>query len=407
MKRETIFGGLGITASLYIILFVAVMYSGSTFLAPYVMPLVCILVMLLFGMAKVKGIQRKAFFNRKDMGIKVLVILIVLFFVYQLSFSYNAGTTMVFIERFTVYGLLFLFVPSVELNIKVIRAIRWYSFPVAFSIILATLIHGSKSGGMVGSYQFAGMMMSISFGIMLINYYFNNNKIDMIGIVLTLIALFTSGKRAFTLLAIVAYILVAKMNNGPKKRKKFILLTCLMILAVIVTYFMVPSVRLVIERFQEYVGDTSYNGRTYYWEAAGQIFVNHKLTGIGMGCFSQYFDSFYHRLGNLEAYDAHNVYIQLAAELGIIGEGLFLLLFTMSLVKTLNMFKNPIIKEDRESMYVLICSLFLQTWFVVYCMTGNPLYGAGQCFFYFASISMMMSVNRRFKEHERYLEVRE
>ena len=394
MRKGTIFKDLGVVASLYIILFVLIMYSGSTFLSGFIMPLICALVIFLFCMAKVKGIQKKAFYNRRDYSIKIIMALIVTFLLYQLSFSYDSSTTLVFVERFAVYGLMFLFVPSVELNIRVIKAVRWYSFPVAISIILSTWISGSKSGGMVGSYQFAGMMMSISFGVMLINYYFDKNKMDMIGMVLTLVALFTSGKRTFTLMAIMAYILVVKLNDDPGKRKKFITLTSLMIIAVVVAYFAVPSVRLVLERFQTYAGDTTYNGRAYYWEAAGQIFLAHKFTGIGMGCFSQYFDVFFHRLGNLEAYDAHNVYIQMAAELGIIGEGLVLTLFIFCLAKTIMLFKNKTLKNDRDSMYVLVYSIFLQIWFILYCMTGNPLYGAGQCFFYFSAVSMMLSVCR-------------
>ena len=361
------------------------------------MPLICVLVVFLFCMAKVKGIQRKAFYNRRNHSIKIIMALIVTFLLYQLSFSYDSSTTLVFVERFAVYGLMFLFVPSVELNVRVIKAVRWYSFPVAISIILSTLINGSKSGGMVGSYQFAGMMMSISFGVMLINYYFDKNKMDMTGMVLTLVALFTSGKRAFTLMAIMAYILVVKLNNDPGKRKKFITLTSLMMIAVVAAYFTVPSVRLVLERFQTFAGDTTYNGRAYYWEAAGQIFLSHKFTGIGMGCFSQYFDVFFHRLGNLEAYDAHNVYIQMAAELGIIGEGLVLALFIVCLAKTLMLFKSKTLKNDRDSMYVLVYSVFLQIWFILYCMTGNPLYGAGQCFFYFSAVSMMLSVCSRIR----------
>lgn len=400
MKKGTIFGGLGITASLYVILFVAVMYSGSTFIAPYVMPLICVLVMMLFGMAKVKGIQKLSFCNKGDRDIKIITFLIVAFLIYQLSFSYNSNTTIVFVERFFVYGLLLFMVPKVDLNIRIIRLIRLYSFPVAVSIILFTLATGRKSGGLVGSYQFAGMMMSISFGIMLLNYYFNKSNLDTLGMLLTFVALFTSGKRTFTMLAVMGYILVAKMNNDPGKKKKFIQLSVFLVFAVGLAYLTMPSVRLVVERFQSYAGDKSYNGRAFYWEAAGKIFLENKFFGIGMGCFSQYFDAFFHRLGNLEAYDAHNVYIQLLAEVGIIGEILFILLFTISLLKTLKLFSHTLVKEIRDYRYVLTCSLFLQIWFVIYCMTGNPLYGAGQCFIYFASLAMMISVRKEVRDRD-------
>lgn len=404
MRKGTIFGGLGITASLYVILFVAVMYSGSTFIAPYVMPLICVLVMMLFGMAKVKGIQKVAFWNRNDGILKAIMVMIVGFLIFQLSISYNRGTTLAFVERFFVYGLLFFFIPNLELNYKIIKAIRLYSFPVAVSIIITTLVNGSRSGGLVGNYQFAGMMMSISFGVMLISYYFERNRWDAVGMVLTLMALFMSGKRTFSLLAVLAYILVARLNNDPGKRKRFISLSLFIVIAVVVAYFTVPPVRLLLERIEYYAGDTSYNGRSYFWTAAFDIFKQKKLFGIGMGCFAQYFDVFYHRLGNMKSLDAHNVYIQMAAELGIIGEALFIGLFLYSLVTTFRLLKSQNVQNNKKAMYVLVYSIFLQVWFLVYNMTGNPLYGAGQCFFYISSIAMMMSVKRYVKETERYVE---
>lgn len=395
MKKPKIFKELDVTASLYIILFIVIMFSGSTLISAYVMQLICILILLLFGMARVIGIQKLAYVNRQEVGLKVIMVSIVFFLIYQLSFAYNPGTTLVFVERFIAYGMLFVFVPSLELSYRVIKAIRWYSYPVAISILLSTLINGSKSGGLVGNYQFAGMMMSIAFGVILINYYYDKSKWDLPGLIITILALFTSGKRSFSLLAIIAYMIVYKLNNDPKKGKKFMYLTAMIGVTVIIAYATIPAVRLVFERLQQYSGDTSYNGRAYFWTAARQIFLENQMTGIGMGCFSGYFDSFFHRLGNMEAYDAHNVYIQMAAELGIIGEGLFIGLFIVSLLKTLMMFKTIFVRENEKCMYVLTYSTFLQIWFIVYCLTGNPLYGAGQCFFYIAAIAMMLSV----KEH--------
>ena len=106
MRKGTIFKDLGVIASLYIILFVLIMYSGSTFLSGFIMPLICVLVVSLFCMAKVKGIQRKAFYNRRNHSIKIIMALIVTFLLYQLSFSYDSSTTLVFVERFAVYGLI-------------------------------------------------------------------------------------------------------------------------------------------------------------------------------------------------------------------------------------------------------------------------------------------------------------
>ena len=168
----------------------------------------------------------------------------------------------------------------------------------------------------------------------------------------------------------------------------------------IVAYFTVPAVRMLAERILLYSGDKTYNGRSYYWTAALSIFSNNKIHGIGMGCFSQYFDVYFHRLGNLEAYDAHNIYIQMLAELGIVGEALFVIFFVICLISTIKLFKKLRKIREKEYGYVLCYSVFLQIWFIVYGATGNPLYGAGQSFFYIASIAMMMSVKHELKIKE-------
>lgn len=399
-ERNKIFNGMGIAASIYIVLFIVTMYSGATVISNYVMPLVCCLVILLFLMAKVKGVQRIAFVNRENQIEKIALILIVLFLLYQLSFSYDKDTTFVFLERFLVYFFLFVFVPKLDICVRIIKGIRWYSFPVAASIILTTLINGDRSGGLVGTYQFAGMMMSISFGVILIDYYYERSMLNLIGLGITFLALLMSGKRTFSLLAVIAYFLIFSFNNDTKKRKKFIRLTFILILLLIVAYFTVPAVRMLAERILLYSGDKTYNGRSYYWTAALSIFSNNKIHGIGMGCFSQYFDVYFHRLGNLEAYDAHNIYIQMLAELGIVGEALFVIFFVICLISTIKLFKKLRKIREKEYGYVLCYSVFLQIWFIVYGATGNPLYGAGQSFFYITSIAMMMSVKHELKIKE-------
>lgn len=87
-ERNKIFKGMGIAASIYIILFIVTMYSGATVISNYVMPLVCCLVILLFLMAKVKGVQRIAFVNRENQIEKIALILIILFLLYGAGQSF-------------------------------------------------------------------------------------------------------------------------------------------------------------------------------------------------------------------------------------------------------------------------------------------------------------------------------
>ena len=389
--KKTIFKNLDLNSIVYIILFVAVMYSGSTFISNYIMELVCILAMLMFFCITIKGIKSNAYINKNEVLVFILMIAIIAFFFYQLKFSYDKRTTFAFILRFQAFTLFLLFLPSFDLSFRIIKAMKMYSYPVAFSILITTFLNGTKSGGLVGNYQFSGMMMSISFIIFLIDYYSEKSLMNLFGVTLTAITLLTSGKRSFTALIFISYIIIYLLYNNKRNNIKFLKLTSFLTIGLILAYLCVPAVRLVVERVQEYSGDTTYNGRLYYWLAALEIFSLNKFFGIGIGCFSLYFDHYFHRSGNLEAYDAHNVYIQLLAETGIIGEILFVSLFLVCLIKTLALLKKNIIKNDLKCKVVLSYSLLLQIWFICYCMTGNPLYGANQSFFYFSAIAMMFS----------------
>ena len=88
------------------------------------------------------------------------------------------------------------------------------------------------------------------------------------------------------------------------------------------------------------------------------------------------------------------------AELGVVGEALFVIFFVICLISTIKLFKKLSKIREKEYGYVLCYSIFLQIWFIVYGATGNPLYGAGQSFFYIASIAMMMSVKHELKIKE-------
>lgn len=380
----------------YLLLFILIMFSGSTFLAGYVMQMVIILILILFAFARIKGVERKANVSKGNKFYKLIFFSIIVFLISQLRYSYVPKITLVFVERFIVFFLLITYVPKEELLYKTIKAIRFASFPISISIIFMSLITRTKAGGLVGSYQFAGMMMSITFGVLLIDYFFEKNKATSYGLILSLIALLTSGKRTFSFLALLSFFLIYKLNNDKGKVKKVLKITIILLLCFAIAYLSVPTVRLLFERIKSYSGDATYNGRSYYWEAAIKIFKEHRISGIGMGCFSSYFDVFFHRFGNLEAYDAHNIYIQMLSEIGLLGISLFIISFIIPLLYSIKLLKNKKIKENKISMYIMSCSIYLQLWFLIYGFTGNPLYGASQTFLYYSAVAMMFAVRNKY-----------
>lgn len=96
-------------------------------------------------------------------------------------------------------------------------------------------------------------------------------------------------------------------------------------------------------------------------------------------------------------YSAHNIYLQVLGESGIIG----LLLFGEFLIYNLYHTIMLIIKNNKKRIGnkgVLYFSLYMQILVVVYGITGNPLYSLYQFLLYIIAITILN--NQRRKEVE-------
>lgn len=147
----------------------------------------------------------------------------------------------------------------------------------------------------------------------------------------------------------------------------------MVVLALIINVF--PSLSTTISRIASlFDGGDITNGRLYFYQFAIKWFKESPVWGIG-------WDGFKYRL-NLEqgAYvgfisymSAHNVYLQVLCEFGIVGFSVFCLKLiqdTLFYTKKIN-WKNRDISSRRNIMsFAVSMSIF----FVLYCFTGNPLY---------------------------------
>jgi O-antigen ligase len=95
--------------------------------------------------------------------------------------------------------------------------------------------------------------------------------------------------------------------------------------------------------------------------------------------------------------DAHNVYLQLLAEVGILGFLIFIFIFLYSLIKTISLFRNIGNNEIHltdDYHYYLSFSLAMQVYFLVYCLSGNPLYDAQVFYPYVVACAISYSIIR-------------
>jgi len=67
-------------------------------------------------------------------------------------------------------------------------------------------------------------------------------------------------------------------------------------------------------------------------------------------------------------------------------------LFISAFSSTWRGYRASLKGDDRVSRYVLISSLALQAWFLMYGFSGNGLYGWQEMFLYVSAVSMAISV---------------
>lgn len=393
-----------ILSGIYIVLYIAVMFCGNTFLLDYSSGLMAVEMVFIAAMVILK--LNIGFINKKYQMPFILLLSFVVFMLFQLDFAYHSETTLIYIKRYIIYALLLIFVANSDMQYKTIRAVRLYSFVAAGSILIEAIFFGTKAGGLLGNFQAAGMMMSVAASVFFIDYFLTSNKSDIVGIMMSVLALLTSGKRMFFILVIVGflitYYLTTKVTNKTVK-KKFWAILILSSIAFGVAVYKIPQFQMVFERFADLSGasmEETTSGRTILWERAIYVFEQNKLTGIGFANFGIYFGDMFRNTG-ADAYLTHNIYYGLLAETGIIGFAIMLSFMLSSFFYSVYIFFKTAKINNFKIKYIMIYSLMIQIWFIIYGFTGNGIYDTNEFFFYVMAIAAVHSVRRTW-DREKY-----
>ena len=206
---------------------------------------------------------------------------------------------------------------------------------------------------------------------------------------LSVVALLLTSKRAHLLFCVATVILVYYLAF-PKKRleKTFKLVIAGAFVAFGLAIFSeyVPQINSVFERFQTAGTDKESLGRFIMWKYAFNLFEQKPLLGTGWWGFR------YSAITNVRA-DAltgcHNVYIEILSNCGVIGFFIFVVAIISSLYVALNGLKFCLDNNLNDYSVVQLCSLAIQMFCVMYCMTGNVMFDRT---FHFYMIAVVMSV---------------
>lgn len=217
------------------------------------------------------------------------------------------------------------------------------------------------------NYLALGRATGISSLFLLYGFFPKRSKISLkilggILLILNLLALFLSGARgpALSFLGVVLILtFFAFLPRISKDKMKIFKIGIAFFLILILVFSLFPElfsrtisrIKVIIKQEK---GGVSFSKRIKAWRFATRAFFEHPISGVGVGGFSVYFSG-----KDLRKYP-HNIILEIASELGIIGISSFLALFffTLFLIKKL---KRNLRWKEEYLLVVATLAIFLFT----------------------------------------------
>lgn len=229
------------------------------------------------------------------------------------------------------------------------------------------LFNSGSYPGINGQTGINGYFISLFIAYIVAEILTNPHKVlNYILLVFSIIALLLTNKRSFLLGNIIAAFILFCQNTLSEKHKgrNLIIFAAILIICLLIFKYS-PAVNGVLEKMNalEKNGDIT-NGRSASWEETINIFKKKPFFGVGAAS-----------LEIVYGVSTHNVYLQVLAEMGIYGFITFVIFLLSSLkcsFKTYtSMVKYNLVNEKKISGM----ALYIQILFIIYCFSGNPLYG--------------------------------
>lgn len=197
-------------------------------------------------------------------------------------------------------------------------------------------------------------------------------------------------KRGLLICNIIVTIIINIIYNLDKKDRKmkikrgFIVLLIITVFTIIIIWGVFNNEIINKLLFEEDIT----TGRIDIYINVLKLIKNNFILGNGIGTVEK-----------VIGIKAHNIYIQVLAEMGIIG----LLSYLIALIGTLMISINNFIRSKKNNLNKkikinLIFSIYIQLIFIFYGLTGNPLYDYFILGIYFASLSLNSMIQTKGRE---------
>jgi O-antigen ligase len=267
---------------------------------------------------------------------------------------------------------------------------------------LSYLYNFNFHAGIAGQTGTNAFYLSLGHAIVIPNLLDKKRKSKRIfNIILFLIllwALFLTGKRGLLLanffaIAILYYISNRdKMISKIKKFTRYVLFLLLFAFVIYISYLYVPAVNHLLFRFFDnslytLSGDIS-SGRFNLYRLAWKTFLSNPIMGVGIDAFI-----YVPYAGSSRNIGAHNDWLQLLAEIGILGTVLFTITILTVFQKTVRLCNNS--RTYRKYRPFLYASLYCQSFILIDSLTGMPFHNYSMLLTYMIFISIPYAVQNK------------
>ncbi|MBI4709332.1 MAG: O-antigen ligase family protein [Candidatus Portnoybacteria bacterium] len=198
-----------------------------------------------------------------------------------------------------------------------------------------------RAFGLFPDPHMMAFFMGLSFPIVFAQLLFrrsNNLKLLAIFCLLFVVLLLTFSRGGYLgFLAAAAIIILVSWRLLERSKKKAVLVSVIFF-AIVISIFAQPVTARFLASFSPDEGSSS--GRLAIWQDSWKVFLGHPILGVGLGNYPREADSL---IGYRSSITSHNLYLDIASEIGFFGLAIWLILVFGSifqLYKSIKRHKN-------------------------------------------------------------------
>ena len=267
---------------------------------------------------------------------------------------------------------------------------KWFFYSDQYEFVRYAGTYSKQFSGLCYEVSFAAIVCSIGIIIYFAELLFSPNKkgrtFNIICIFISYYSIFLTGKRSIVLTIPVVLVFIYLVLVRKKMTVKYLIFTLLLLLVLLIA---MPNI-------YEWVSNILSRGtgqgiqltqRGKFWALAFEMFKENPIIGLGLNSFDVRFNLSGIRSIYYDFAGAHNSYIQLLGETGIIGVLLFLGAITSTLIKGITY-----VDYDKANMMYILISIGILFVLLIYALSGNSFYQPQQLLCVFWCIAVIENI---------------